>query len=181
MRLSQVVRPGPGQCICEEGALKYLPEKLEGFDHPYIISGEKSLSAFKQFFPDTLNIPILKYDGSSSDEDMLRLSKSASDADVIIGIGGGRALDTAKGTADLLDVETIMIPTVIGTCAAATPLAAVYYPNHSFKKVAYYKRSAHVLLMDLSLLANSPKAYFIGGIGDTLAKWYESEAITRDL
>lgn len=179
MRLSQVVRSGPGQYICEAGALKYLAEKLTSFKHPYIIAGKQSYAAFERFLPETLDIPVLTYDGTASHEDMARLSALAKEADVIIGIGGGKALDTAKGTAELLNVENIMIPTVIGTCAAYTPLSAVYHPDHSFNTVDYYHRAAYLVLLDLNLLVESPRAYFVGGIGDTLAKWYEAEGITR--
>ncbi|TKI02809.1 iron-containing alcohol dehydrogenase family protein [Martelella alba] len=179
MRLSQVVRSGPGQYICESGALGYLPEKLTPFRRPYIIAGEKAFAAFQQFLPAPLDLPVLYYDGTASHEDMQRLSQSAREADVIIGIGGGRALDTAKGTAERLNIENILIPTVIGTCSACTPLSAVYHPDHTFKQVDYYRRAAYLVLLDLALLAASPRDYFVGGIGDTLAKWYEAEAITR--
>jgi uncharacterized oxidoreductase len=182
MRLSQVVRSGPGQYICEAGALDYLPEKLTGFAHPVIISGTRSLQAFQQYAPHSMStIPSLIYDGSASQQDMRRLAQLATQADVIIGVGGGKALDTAKGVAELLDIENIMIPTVLGTCAACTPLSATYHPDHSFNEVIYFKRSAFLVLLDLSLLLSSPKNYFLGGIGDTLAKWYEAEAITRHL
>jgi len=179
MRLSQVVRSGPGQYICEEGALRYLADKLTNFNHPYIIAGQKALAAFKRFLPAPLDIPVLLYDGTASEQDMQRLAKLARDADVIIGIGGGRALDTAKGTADILNAESIIIPTVMGTCSAFTPLSAVYHPDHTFRQVDYYHRAAFLVLLDLTLLVDSPRDYFVGGIGDTLAKWYEAEAITR--
>lgn len=179
MRLSQVVRSGPGQYICEAGALGYLAEKLTAFKRPYIITGKASYAAFQRFMPQELDIPVLTYDSTASEEDMQRLSLLAKDADVLIGIGGGKVLDTAKGTAELLNVENIMIPTVIGTCAAYTPLSAVYHPDHSFNKVAYFHRAAYLVLLDLDLLLASPRDYFVGGIGDTLAKWYEAEGITR--
>ncbi|XBS71340.1 iron-containing alcohol dehydrogenase family protein [Acerihabitans sp. KWT182] len=179
MRLSQVVRSGPGQYICETGALRYLSEKLTPFSRPCIIAGRQAFAAFQRFMPGQMNIPVLFYDGTASHEDMQRLAGLAADADVIIGIGGGRALDTAKGTAELLGSESILVPTVMGTCSACTPLSAVYHPDHTFKQVDYYRRSAYLVLLDLSLLIASPKAYFVGGIGDTLAKWYEAEAITR--
>ncbi|WP_249869024.1 iron-containing alcohol dehydrogenase family protein [Oceanobacillus saliphilus] len=179
MRLSQVVRSGPGQYICEAGALNFLDEKLRLFKNPVIITGEKSYEAFLNHYRGELRLPIYHYDGTASNEDMARLAAAIKGADCVVGIGGGRLLDTAKGTAALLHIDYIMIPTVLGTCAAYTPLSAVYHPDHTFKAVEYYERAAYLCLMDLHLLVESPKSYFMGGIGDTLAKWYEAEAITR--
>ncbi len=181
MRLSQVVRPGPGQFLSEVGALKYLDEKLAAFDQPVLITGELSFAAFQKHYPGSLELPVFHYDGTASHEDMERLSKQVKGTDCIIGVGGGRVLDTAKGTADLLNVEHITIPTVLGTCAAYTPLSAVYHSDHTFNEVDYYEKAPLLCLMDLDLLVASPKKYFMGGIGDTLAKWYEAEGITRHL
>lgn len=179
MRLSQVVRPGPGQFLCGTGVLKYLDEKLKTFKKPVVITGEKSYAAFKKHYSGSLNLPVYRYDGTASNEDMYRLAELISGTDCVVGIGGGRLLDTAKGTAEVLHVEYVTIPTVLGTCAAYTPLSAVYHPDHTFKNVQYYEKAALLCLMDLNLLIESPKKYFMGGIGDTLAKWYEAEGITR--
>ncbi len=180
MKLSQVVRPGPGQFICESGALQYLDEKLRLFKHPVIITGEKSYQAFVKHYPGQLDLPVFRYDATASHEDMNRLANAVpKNTDVIVGIGGGKALDTAKGTAEIMGIEVITIPTVLGTCAAYTPLAPVYYPDHTFKIVEYYERPVHLCLMDLELLIESPKQYLMGGIGDTLAKWYEAQGITE--
>lgn len=181
MRLSQVVRPGPGQFLSESGALKYLDEKLTSFKNPVLITGELSYAAFQKHYPGSLELPVFQYDGTASHEDMERLSKLVKGTDCIIGVGGGRVLDTAKGTADLLNVEHLTVPTVLGTCAAYTPLSAVYHPDRTFKEVDYYEKAPLLCLMDLDLLVESPKKYFMGGIGDTLAKWYEAEGITRNL
>ena len=181
MRLSQVVRPGPGQFLSEPGALKYLDEKLESFNYPVLITGELSFAAFQKHYPGTLELPVFYYDGTASHEDMERLAEQVKGTDCIIGVGGGRVLDTAKGTADLLNVEHITIPTVLGTCAAYTPVSAVYHPDRTFNKVDYYEKAPLLCLMDLDLLIESPKKYFMRGIGDTLAKWYEAEGITRHL
>ena len=178
MKLSQTVRSGPDQFICQQNALTLLDEKLDLFSQPVIITGEKSYAAFEKHYPDTHNYPVLRYDRTASVEDMESLAAQCQHADCIIGIGGGKVLDTAKGTADLLEIEYIMIPTVLGTCAAYTPISATYHPDGTFRSVDYYKHAAYLCLMDLSLLIESPVQYFAGGIGDTLAKWYEAEGIT---
>ena len=36
-----------------------------------------------------------------------------------------------------------------------------------------------VLITDPKLLLDAPRDYFVAGLADTLAKWYESETILR--
>lgn len=180
MRLSQVVRPGSGQFICDRGALALLDEKLSLFKAPVIVTGVKSYEAFLKYYPGNLTLPVFRYDGTASNEDMARLAaQMPAETDCILGIGGGAALDTAKGTAEVLGVEVVTVPTVLGTCAGYTPLSAVYHPDKTFKSVQYYERPVHLCLMDLDLLVEAPKQYLMGGIGDTLAKWYEARGITE--
>ncbi|MBE6185174.1 iron-containing alcohol dehydrogenase family protein [Bacillus ginsengihumi] len=180
MRLSQVVRSGPNQYICEENALKFLEEKLEDFKNPVVITGKKSWNAFLEFGSVPSQWPVLTYDHTASDKNIAELAKKAAHADMIVGIGGGKVLDTAKGVAELLNIEVTLVPTLAGTCAGFTPLSAIYDENGQFSHVAYYKRSAYLTLIDLRIILHSPVEYLLGGIGDSLAKWYESEGITRN-
>ena len=71
------------------------------------------------------------------------------------------------------------VPTVIATCAPYAPVAAVYHPDKTFREVAYFKRTAYACVVDLDLLLESPKEYFVAGIGDTLAKWYEAVVLVE--
>lgn len=45
------------------------------------------------------------------------------DADMIFGMGGGKALDTAKGTAEKAGLPVFTFPTIAATCAATTALS----------------------------------------------------------
>lgn len=178
MEMSQVVRPGVGQYVCKRGALELLEDKLKPFRLPAIVTGEKSFAAFKKHFPNEVAYSVHRYNHTASHEDMDRLANEVPQGtDCIVGVGGGKVLDTAKGVAERLGVDYVTIPTVLGTCAAFAPVAAVYHPDSRFKQVDYFTKSAYLCLVDLNLLIESPERYFMGGIGDTLAKWYEADGI----
>jgi hydroxycarboxylate dehydrogenase A len=176
-----IIRSGPNQYICQEGILKELDSFLSPFQSPTIISGYKSFQAFSQyvdFIPSDWKI--IQHAGYISQQAVDQISLSCSSTDVIIGIGGGIILDTAKAIANKLEIEVILIPTVAGTCAASTPLSVIYTPEGEFERIAYHSRSSYLTLVDPSFLIHSPINYLKSGIGDTLTKWYEAEAIIRN-
>lgn len=176
-----IIRSGPNQYICQEGILKELDSFLSPFQSPTIISGYKSFQAFSQyvnFIP--ADWKIIQHAGYISQQAVDQISLVCSSTDVIIGIGGGIILDTAKAIANKLEIEVILIPTVAGTCAASTPLSVIYTPEGEFERITYHSRSSYLTLVDPAFLIQAPINYLKSGIGDTLTKWYEAEAIIRN-
>ncbi|QHZ48793.1 iron-containing alcohol dehydrogenase family protein [Bacillus sp. NSP9.1] len=180
MQPEDIVRSGPNQYICKAGITKELPSLLERFNRPVIITGVQSFAAFTKHVQLPADWTVIQHKGYSSLEGIRRAAERAGTADIIIGIGGGTVLDTAKAAADLLHIEVMTIPTIPGTCAASTPLSVIYDDEGNFSGVQYHKRSSYLTLVDPLLLLSSPLAYVKSGIGDTLAKWYEAEAIIRN-
>ena len=99
--------------------------------------------------------------------------------DFIMGVGGGKALDTSKGTAELLGVPIVTVPTIASTCAASSAISIMYTDDHVFDGGWNLKKPAYHIFIDTEIIMNSPDEFFIAGIGDTLAKYYEIEFSTR--
>ncbi|MGY3766096.1 iron-containing alcohol dehydrogenase family protein [Vagococcus vulneris] len=180
MNIANEVRPGGNRYVSYEGSVKELADYLKPFKKIAFVTGKKSFKIFSDYYQKEID-NVFYYDGTASYEDGERLSNLIGEADVVVGIGGGRVLDTAKITADNLKAETVLVPTLISNCAPFAPVAAVYYPNRSFRGVGYFEKSAYLTLVDPTLLLTTPEDYFVAGIGDTLAKWYEIEGILRFL
>ena len=103
------------------------------------------------------------------------------DADMIFGIGGGRALDTCKCAAGHLNNKPIFtFPTLASNCAPCTALCVMYYPDGSMRDLYFPKRCAIHTFIDSEIIANSPAEYMWAGIGDSLAKEFEVEYAARN-
>lgn len=181
MNIELEVRPGANRYVSGEHILTELPLYLESFNNIAVITGDISFKVFKTYYTADFPYPIHTYDGTASEEDAERLAEEIGKTDVILTIGGGRVLDTGKMTAEKLGCELILIPTLISNCAPYTPIAAVYHPDHSFREIQYFTRNAFLSLIDWNFLLATPRDYLIAGIGDTVAKWFEIEGITRNL
>jgi uncharacterized oxidoreductase len=179
MQITDEVRPGANRYISERGALKDLDSVAAPFTNPIIVTGTQSYAAFQQFYAGRLQVPVFRYDGTASDEDAARISNEAQDADLVIAIGGGRVIDTAKVVAENLGVEIISVPTLASNCAPFSAVGAIYNPDHTFKRVAYFTKTPFATIVDWDLILTTPHDYFVAGIGDTLAKWYEMAGLTK--
>lgn len=181
MNISFEVRPGANRYVSGENVLQELPQYLTNFTQVAVITGPTSFKIFAAYYNTELAYPLFYYDGSASNEDAARLAQEIGTAEVIIGIGGGRVLDTSKLVAEILGCKLVAVPTLISNCAPYTPIAAVYHPDHTFKDIQYFQDAPFLTLVDYRFLLATPVEYLIAGIGDTVAKWYEIEGITRRL
>lgn len=100
-------------------------------------------------------------------------------ADMIFGMGGGKALDTAKGAAEKAGLPVFTFPTIAATCAATTALSVVYREDGSFDSFCFYPRPPRHCFIDLTILSRAPWKYLEAGMGDTIGKYFECHFSAR--
>jgi glycerol dehydrogenase len=97
-------------------------------------------------------------------------------ADMIVGLGGGKALDTAKGVALKLAVKSVSVPTIASNDGPASGAIAVYDDNHIMQDILQLPRNPELVLADTSVIASAPIRFLRAGIGDAISKKFEAEA-----
>jgi glycerol dehydrogenase len=119
----------------------------------------------------------LWYGGESSSKNIDRLVEqlNSSTFDVLIVAGGGKAIDTVKAAAYRVNKPLVAIPTVAATCAAATSISILYSDEGEFLEIGRDSKAPDLVLVDSNIILNAPVRYLIAGIGDTLAKWFETK------
>lgn len=173
------VRSGPDRYISELGVAKDIGRYLSDYRHPVIVSGEHSWNVFAEYADEVPEYPVFRYDGSATLRNAQELAQiiGTSQADAIVAIGAGKLSDTAKNVAEILGIDLIMVPTLAATCAAYSALSVNYDDRHRYVDAPLHSRNSNLVLVDATLIATGPYEYLVGGIGDTLAKWYESRPV----
>ncbi|HUS71251.1 MAG TPA: glycerol dehydrogenase [Anaerolineae bacterium] len=100
-------------------------------------------------------------------------------ADVVAGVGGGRAIDTAKAVSHELSSALVTIPTVASSDAPCSALSVQYTESHMLDRFLILKRNPDVVLVDSQVIAEAPTRYFVAGMGDALATWFEAFTCTK--
>ncbi|MGE4504577.1 MAG: glycerol dehydrogenase [Desulfovibrionaceae bacterium] len=108
-------------------------------------------------------------------ERLLGLLRSAG-ADLVVGVGGGKTLDTAKAVAHRAGVPAIMVPTIASTDAPCSSVCVVYDQQGVFKRADVLPRNPDSVIMDTGLVASASPRFLAAGMGDALATWFEAES-----
>lgn len=148
---------------------------------PLLVGGDRSLSLTKTTLEPVLEQHHLKFSSATYTPDCseaslgkLREKAKAHQADLIMGIGGGKALDTAKLLAHTCQLPIVTIPTSGATCAAWTALSNVYSDEGAFLYDVPLAKCPDLLILDYNLIQTAPQRTLVAGIGDAIAKWYEA-------
>lgn len=180
------VKVGPQFYRYSEGAIDIIPEILQEYQAKNImivhgtVSWEKAKPFMKKVTGLDNKIIYEQYHGECSYNECHRIAEiiQENEIDFVIGVGGGKLSDLVLYTSHLTGIPFGLVPTLASNCAAWTPLSVMYKDNGLAEgKTEHVKRQAAFLIMDPALVIDSPVKYFIAGIADTMAKWYESDLI----
>jgi glycerol dehydrogenase len=179
---SVLLMPAPAQVMRGQGVLRQMGAAIARLgQRPLIVGGDRSLAIVAPMLSPMLEQQSLQLaqtnDGSTCTEASLNQMCQRVEqhqADCIIGVGGGKALDAAKLLAYHCRLPVVTIPTSGATCAAWTALSNVYSDQGAFLYDVPLSQCPNLLILDYDLIQTAPPRTLVAGIGDALAKWYEA-------
>ncbi|WP_339315953.1 glycerol dehydrogenase [Paenibacillus sp. FSL R10-2734] len=144
---------------------------------PYIFSMYKE-DISHSFELNNILIVMREFKGecSRNQVDELVLQLGLKDVEVVLGIGGGKTLDTAKAVSFMADLPVVIVPTVASTDAPCSALSVLYTDEGDFDCYLPLKRNPDMVIADIDIIAKAPTRLLVAGMGDALSTFYEARA-----
>ncbi|HZW04092.1 MAG TPA: glycerol dehydrogenase [Anaerolineaceae bacterium] len=173
----------PGRYVQGFGAIQSLGSEASRFGKKALLLldpfvADELYATFEASLKAALEPHIERFTGEASDEEVERLSgivRQAGD-EVVIGIGGGKTLDTAKAVAHHSRIPVVIVPTIASTDAPTSALSVIYTPRGEFKRYLVLPQNPDLVLVDTKIIAAAPVRFLVSGMGDALATWFEAES-----
>jgi glycerol dehydrogenase len=176
----------PGRYIQAAGALSLLGAEAAGFATKAAVLIDRSLyvrmvEPVEAGLAGHVDAVILRHGGECCESEIASLARQAADAGcgLVIGIGGGKALDTAKAAARDLALPIIVCPMIAASDAPCSALAVVYNADGTVAYDSFLPRNPDLVLVNTAIIAQAPARFLAAGIGDALATFYEANACAR--
>ncbi|MFC7321496.1 glycerol dehydrogenase [Halobacillus campisalis] len=178
----------PSKYVQGRNAIQKIGQHLEGIGETALviadetvweIAGNDVVSYLKET---TINTKNVVFNGEASPKEMDRITEIAKEAEasIVIGVGGGKTLDTAKAVADEVQAYMVIIPTTASTDAPTSALSVVYSDEGVFESYRFYKKNPDLVLLDSKIIAEAPPRFLASGIADALATFVEVRSVVNN-
>ena len=151
-----------------------------------MLAGNHTWSAVGETFAKNLEAAGMSYtrvafQGEASRSEIARAVEIAREthSDVVLGLGGGKAIDSAKAIADEADLPGVILPTLASTDAPTSALSVIYTDDGAFESYLFYKKNPELVMVDTDVIAKSPVRYLASGIADAMATLIEVKAVSE--
>lgn len=174
----------PGKYVQGNGALTHIADYVQALGkHPLILADKFVTGLVGDTVATSFGVAGIQaefdcFNGECSREEIERLLARCNEAafDVVIGIGGGKTLDTAKAVAYYQKVPVVIVPTIASTDAPTSALSVIYTPEGQFSEYLMLPTNPDMVLMDTGIISRAPVRLLVAGMGDALSTYFEARA-----
>ena len=175
----------PGKYIQGTGTILQLESIMKKFGCKAVVLTSPTAKGYlpSSYFhpPLSSQISVEVFGGECSEAELAVFSKRIEllKAEVVVGMGGGKVIDTAKIAADRAGLPAIIVPTIASTDAPCSGCAVTYTVDGVFERVYYQRLNPAVVMVDEDIIAKAPVRFLIAGMGDALATWFEARSCKK--
>lgn len=173
----------PGKYVQGKGELRNLGTYTAALGKkPFILVSPSGMKRVKEPIVSSFGeTPVVfeAFNGECSKNEIDRLIGLMGDCDLIVGVGGGKILDTAKAVGFYTGKPVAVVPTIASTDAPCSALSVLYTDEGVFDKYLFLPSNPNLVLLDTEVIAAAPARLLVSGMGDALATFFEARAVSR--
>lgn len=131
----------------------------------------------KSILDQEMRFEFVQFGGECCEPEIERIATicRASDVDMVVGIGGGKTLDTSKAVAVELELPMVMVPTIASNDASTSRVIPIYSETGEFIKPTFMPANPDTIIVDTHVIAQAPSRFLVAGMGDALATKFEAD------
>ncbi|MGK3722062.1 glycerol dehydrogenase [Priestia megaterium] len=175
-----------GKYIQGFGELHNIRKHVSWIGDSYLVIASKNRikdlgEVIKESFGESYKVIFAEFHGESSRKEVKRLMDIAVTEGCmgVIGLGGGKVIDTAKAVGGNLKIPTVIIPTIAASDAATSACACIYNEDGSLDEEVYFEKNPDIILVDTEIIMNAPVRFLVAGMGDTLSTYIGARVCYR--
>ena len=170
----------PSRYVQGKGELNNLSKYTEHLGKkPFVLvspSGMKRVGEpIRASFGET-EVKFETFNGECSKNEIDRLIALMGECDLVVGVGGGKILDTAKAIGYYTHKPVAIAPTIASTDAPCSALSVLYTDEGVFDRYLFLPSNPNLVLVDTDIVAKAPARLLVSGMGDALATYFEARA-----
>lgn len=177
----------PAKYVQKEGAIATIAEYVRPLgENPLFIADDFVMGITKDKIESSYAVSsgILHFEnfnGEASKNEVKRIGEriKADKIDCVVGIGGGKTLDTAKAVSYYSKIPVVIVPTIASTDAPCSALTVLYTDEGVFDEYLFLPHNPDLVLVDTEIIAQAPARLLTAGMGDALATYFEARACKR--
>ncbi|WP_432666503.1 glycerol dehydrogenase [Wukongibacter baidiensis] len=174
----------PNKYIQGNGELGNISSHVEFLGKSFFViiseSGFKRVGSLiqKSFEGSDMRLEFAVFNGECSRNEIDRLRElcRSNKCGVVVGIGGGKILDTAKAVAYYEEIPVVIASTIASTDAPCSALSVIYTDEGVFSEYLVLPKNPDLVLVDTDIVAKAPVRLLVAGMGDALATYFEARA-----
>jgi glycerol dehydrogenase len=175
---------GPGKYIQRPGEMDRLGEHLKPLGAKVFVLADRFVfeamggRLCEALSASGLAFAIEPFNGECCAEEIARVEAlaRAQAATVVVGVGGGKTIDTAKVAACAIGARLAIVPTIASTDAPTSAVAVRYTQDGVYQESISLPRNPDVVVVDSAVVAKAPPRFLISGVGDALSTWFEARS-----
>jgi glycerol dehydrogenase len=138
------------------------------------IAGDRLLRSLKEAGMEVVDVAF-KGDCTRREVDRVVGIIRESGADISVGVGGGKTLDTAKAAAIETGIRIVTCPTIASNDSPTSAASVWYDDDGNFTHFDCWPFNPDLVLVDSEIIARGPVRALVAGMGDALATWVEAK------